>query len=158
MECIPLNPPGRALSPAYLHLLQASYINKSISCLTLCLLLNSFCAETQTTWATLSQGIRWVILIKRPCFKSQTGIWGVVGVLAMWLWVKTWCDRFQLRRSPCYPIENFKLWPVKLAHRARMKVTSFCISLRLDSQYLCFWVDKYRHCMPWKPPLCVYKI
>ena len=39
-----------------------------------------------------------------------------------------------------------------------MKVTFFCISLHLDSQYLCLWVSKSRHCMPWKPPLCVYKI
>ena len=69
--------------------------------------------------------------------------------------------RFRWRRSPCYPIENFKLWPVKLAHRARMKVkecTFFCISLHLDSQYLCLWVYKSRHCMSCKPPLCVYKI
>ena len=34
---------------AHLHLSQASYLNKSISCLPLCLLLNSFCAEAQRT-------------------------------------------------------------------------------------------------------------
>ena len=106
IECIPLNPPGRALSPACLHLLQASYINKSISCLTLCLLLNSFCAETQTTWATLSQGIRWVILIKRPWFKSQTGFFEVE-VLAMWIWVKTWCDTFQVKEVSMLPHRKF---------------------------------------------------
>ena len=49
INCSPFNPRGRVPSPAHLHLLQVSYINKSISCLSLCLLLNSFCAETQRT-------------------------------------------------------------------------------------------------------------
>ena len=48
------------------YLSQASYINKSTSCLSLCLSLNSFCTETQRTWASVSLDTSWVILIKRP--------------------------------------------------------------------------------------------
>ena len=40
------------------------YINNSVSCLSLCPSLNSFCTETQWTWASVSQDIRWVILMK----------------------------------------------------------------------------------------------
>ena len=58
IKCIPFNLPGRVPSPAFLHLLRASYTTKSISCLTLCLLLNSVCTETQTTWATVCPGTR----------------------------------------------------------------------------------------------------
>ena len=42
---------------------QGSYLNKSISCLSLCLLMNSFCNEMQRTWASVSPDTRWVILI-----------------------------------------------------------------------------------------------
>ena len=48
---------------AHLHLSQASYLNKSISCLPLCLLLNSFCAEAQRTWTSVNPDTRRVILI-----------------------------------------------------------------------------------------------
>ena len=65
---------------------------------------------------------------------------------------------FKKRRSPHHPIENFKPSAVKLAHGARMKVTFLCISLHLDSQYLCLLVYKSRCCMPWMPQLCVDKI
>ena len=58
INCSPLNPRGRVPSSAHLHLLQVSYINTSISCLSLCLLLNSFCAETQRTWASVSPDTR----------------------------------------------------------------------------------------------------
>ena len=63
-NCSPLNPRGRAPQPAHLCLLQATYINKSISFLSLCLLLNSFYAETQSTWASVSPDSRWVIPMK----------------------------------------------------------------------------------------------
>ena len=43
--------------PARLHLSQASYPNKSISCLSLWLLLNSFCVEAQRTWTSVSPDI-----------------------------------------------------------------------------------------------------
>ena len=46
------------------HLSHVSYIKKSTSCLSLCLLLNSFCTETQRTWTSVSPDTRWVILIK----------------------------------------------------------------------------------------------
>ena len=62
-NCSPPDPGGRASLPACLHLLQASYLNKSISCLSLCLLLNSFCPETWRTWASVSPDTGWVILI-----------------------------------------------------------------------------------------------
>ena len=49
---------GRALLPTNLCPSQVSYINKSTSCRSLCFLLNSFCAETQRTWALVSPGSR----------------------------------------------------------------------------------------------------
>ena len=39
--------------------------NKSVSCLWLCLLLNSFCSETQRTWVSVSRDPRCLILIKQ---------------------------------------------------------------------------------------------
>ena len=54
-------PPPTCLYPS-----QAPYLNKSISCLSLCLSLNSSCAETQRTWASVSPDPRWVILMKKP--------------------------------------------------------------------------------------------
>ena len=51
----PRNSGGRATPlPAHLYPWQASYINTSTSCLSLCLLLNSFCTETLRTWASVS--------------------------------------------------------------------------------------------------------
>ena len=44
-------------------------LNKSISYLSLCLSLNSFCSETQRTWSSVSPDTRWVILMKRPCIQ-----------------------------------------------------------------------------------------
>ena len=44
--CSTADPGGRAFMPGDLHLSQVSYPNKSISCLPLCLLLNSFFKET----------------------------------------------------------------------------------------------------------------
>ena len=63
---------GSASLPARLHLSQASYPNTSISCLSLCLSLNSFCAETQRTRASVSPDNREVILIQK--------LWGQVPV------------------------------------------------------------------------------
>ena len=100
--------------------------------------LNSFCAETQRSWASLSPGTRWVILVKRPWFKSQPEV-----------------NIFKQRRSPCHPIQIFQLWAMKLVHSARTRGTFFCISLHLDSQYLSLCVYKSRHCKPWMPPLRV---
>lgn len=37
INCNPLSPLGRAPFPAHWHLLQASYVSKSTSCLSLCL-------------------------------------------------------------------------------------------------------------------------
>ena len=45
---------GRASVPARLHLSQASYLSKSISCPSLCLSLNSFSAEAWKTWTSVS--------------------------------------------------------------------------------------------------------
>ena len=46
------------------HLSHVSYIKKSTSCLLLCLLLNSFCTETQRTWTSVSPDTGWVIIVK----------------------------------------------------------------------------------------------
>ena len=62
---------------------------------------------------------------------------------------------FKQRRSPCHSVQIFQLWPTKLVHSARTKVTFFWISLYLVSQYLSLWVYKSRHCMPRISPLCV---
>ena len=74
---------------ALLHLLQASYVNKSASCLSLCLLLNSFCAERQRTWASLSPETRCVILVGwlwvLAGFKSQSEVNGFMPT-ATWYW------------------------------------------------------------------------
>ena len=63
--------------PASLYLLKASYLNKSISCLSLCLLLNSTFAKTQRTWTSVSPDTSWVILIKK--LWAQIPIWVLAG-------------------------------------------------------------------------------
>ena len=47
-------------------------LNKSTSCLSVCLSLNCFCAETQRTWASVSPDTRCMILIKRPWVRVPT--------------------------------------------------------------------------------------
>lgn len=49
---------------ARLPISEASYINKSISCLSLCLSVNSFCTETQRSWASVSPDTKWVNELK----------------------------------------------------------------------------------------------
>jgi len=49
----PLCSQGRAILPALLYPSQASYTNKPTFYLLLCPSMNSFCAETQRTWASL---------------------------------------------------------------------------------------------------------
>ena len=64
------------LLPAHLYPSEVTYFNKSISCLSLCLSLNSFCAEALITWVSVSPDVRWVILIKKKHrFKNQSGFW-----------------------------------------------------------------------------------
>ena len=53
------------------------------------------------------------------------------------------------------PCPNFSTLAIKLVHSARTKVTFFCISVHLVSQYLSLFVYKFRHCMPRMPALCV---
>jgi len=53
------------------------------------------------------------------------------------------------------PCTNFSTLAIKLVHSARTKVSFFCISLHLVSQYLSLFVYKSRHCMPRMPALCV---
>lgn len=54
---------GRAPLSTHLHLSIAYYVNKSNSCLSFCLSLNSFYVETQRT--SVSPDSMWVVLIKR---------------------------------------------------------------------------------------------
>ena len=100
----PPNPWGSASLSARLHLSQASCLNTSISCLSLCLSLNSFCAETQRTWASVSPVTRWEILISKSGFKSQPEIW--LGLSQRHFW-------FQLNRSfPFSPEYHCTVWTI----------------------------------------------
>lgn len=58
---------GKASLSARLHFLQASYVNKSMSRLSLWLSLNSFCAETWRTWTSV-----------RPDTRTERDIWWIL--------------------------------------------------------------------------------
>ena len=75
------------------HCSHVSYIKKSTSSLSLCLLLNSFCTETQRTWTSISPGTRWVILIKTG-FRSQSEFWPDSSP-STWVQVPIWGAWFQ---------------------------------------------------------------
>ena len=72
------------------------YINNSVSCLSLYPSLNSFCTETQWTWASVSQDIRWVILMKR------LWVW-VPSRVFVQVWVPAHGVKFQ------FEVNNFSL-------------------------------------------------
>ena len=55
---------SRAPLSTHLYLSIASCVNKSNSCLSFCLSLNSFYIESQRTWSSVSPDSRWVVLIK----------------------------------------------------------------------------------------------
>jgi len=83
INCSPPNPQGRAFSPACLYLSWDSYFKKSISCLSLCFSLNSFCAETQRTWTSVSPDTRWVILKN----KQTKNVSSSPNLVSGWVWV-----------------------------------------------------------------------
>ena len=70
------------------------YLIKSTSCLSLCLLLNSFCDETLRTWASLGSETRyhgfWLGLSPSHMGSSPKQRFGWVGVPATWVWIPNW--------------------------------------------------------------------
>ena len=65
-------------------------------CLSLCLSLNFFCTETYRTWASVSSDTRWVSLVKKYGFTSQSGVW-LGSSLSLWVQVSIWGVKFQFR-------------------------------------------------------------
>ena len=65
-------------------------------CLSLCLSLNFFCTETYRTWASVSPDTRWVSLVKKYGFTSQSGVW-LGSSLSLWVQVSIWGVKFQFR-------------------------------------------------------------